>query len=378
MDEIRALIVDDDPDFLKSVARRFRKDSQIALRTSSSPFEALHMLTEQDYAVVLCDWKMPGMGGEELLKVVGTSYPDIAKVLITGVADRFEIAQAVSELGLDSVLIKPVETDELRRRILEGARAQMARLARATKPTGTVTKLSTLLIRLVCGMDAPLGEHLRRTAALSLQLYDRSMRSVHGSKFNPKYHLEFRSTLHHASLLHDIGELFTSPKLETETGRSISTSEALLFDDVIEAVATVGTQPGQRQETTPEHVEISYRVACALPWEPHLQMVPFLCRHHHERLDGSGYPDGMSKKGNFPLPLRILSIADRFDSLTNPRFAGRERLAKYDALELLSEHAKDGQYDERLVDSLWEVVRSSHSGEQLRDGEHTREIEQLR
>ena len=78
-------------------------------------------------------------------------------------------------------------------------------------------------------------------------------------------------------------------------------------------------------------------------------------RQHHERLDGSGYPDGLKNEDLSPAS-RIMAVVDIYDALVTDR-AYREGLKLEKALEILSQEANDKKLDENVVGKLIEVVR---------------------
>ena len=85
-----------------------------------------------------------------------------------------------------------------------------------------------------------------------------------------------------------------------------------------------------------------------------------IIRHHHERMDGTGYPDGLSSD-QIPLKARIVQVADVYDALTNDR-PYREALSSEEALEILRQEAACGWMDASLV---WKFARIYKSGDDL-------------
>jgi len=77
-------------------------------------------------------------------------------------------------------------------------------------------------------------------------------------------------------------------------------------------------------------------------------------RHHHEFLDGSGYPDGL-KEGQIPLITRILTVADIFDALTTER-PYRKALSYQEAKKELKILADEGKIDRKVVEALFEII----------------------
>ncbi len=100
------------------------------------------------------------------------------------------------------------------------------------------------------------------------------------------------------------------------------------------------------------HVVHSTRFLETLPWPRSLEQVPNIVAHHHEKLDGSGYPSGLTAP-SIPVEVRILTIADIYDALTSSDRPYRESLSPERALDILREEAARGGLDGDLV-SLFE------------------------
>lgn len=106
--------------------------------------------------------------------------------------------------------------------------------------------------------------------------------------------------------------------------------------------------PAERREIQ-AHAEHSYRFLMTLPWPRGLKRVPELAALHHEKLDGSGYPTGLSGT-EIPLEVRILTICDIYDALTAGDRPYKPRLSPERAVEVLMEEARQGALDSDLVD----------------------------
>jgi HD-GYP domain-containing protein (c-di-GMP phosphodiesterase class II) len=85
-----------------------------------------------------------------------------------------------------------------------------------------------------------------------------------------------------------------------------------------------------------------------------LQPLAPIVRHHHERFDGNGYPDGLARE-NIPLEARILSVADAFDAMTHER-AYRKALSREEALGEI-ERGAGTRFDRAVVEAFLGVVR---------------------
>lgn len=99
------------------------------------------------------------------------------------------------------------------------------------------------------------------------------------------------------------------------------------------------------------HVTHSIRFLSRIPWSRDLERVPALAGAHHERIDGGGYPYGLSGE-QIPLPSRIMAVADVYDALTAADRPYKRALGQDEALAILARNARDGHLDPRLVDAF--------------------------
>ncbi|MFN8021724.1 MAG: response regulator [Acidimicrobiales bacterium] len=107
----RVLCVDDEPSVLAALARTLRH--HVALDTATSGAEALELLAERDYAVVVSDMMMPGMNGAEFLHEARALRPESVRVLLTGHADAHLAAAAVNDGAISHYLTKPCPSAQL-------------------------------------------------------------------------------------------------------------------------------------------------------------------------------------------------------------------------------------------------------------------------
>jgi len=132
-----------------------------------------------------------------------------------------------------------------------------------------------------------------------------------------------------AALFHDVGKLTIPPEILNKNGPLNDKEWAIVKRHPIESVRIVGTVQ---------------RLQALLP----------AVRHHHERMDGRGYPDGVCGE-DFPLEARIISVADAFDAMTSDR-PYRAALSRDDAFEELHRHVGT-QFDPDVVDAFLRAWR---------------------
>ncbi len=124
----------------------------------------------------------------------------------------------------------------------------------------------------------------------------------------------------------------------------------LLTPGEIEDMTIVaGTLNAREWEDMRSHARKSWEFLCQIPWGEDLQRIPEFARFHHEKLDGSGYPDGLRGE-EIPMQVRILTIADIFDAMTAADRSYRKAASVDRALQVLHEESRAGLLDVDLVD----------------------------
>jgi HD-GYP domain-containing protein (c-di-GMP phosphodiesterase class II) len=111
--------------------------------------------------------------------------------------------------------------------------------------------------------------------------------------------------------------------------------------------------PAERLEIQ-SHVVHSQRFLMTLPWPRGLERVPEIAARHHEKLNGTGYPAGLTGK-DLPVEVRMLTICDIFDALTAGDRPYKPRLEPESAVEILVDEAREGALDHHLVDLFVEA-----------------------
>ncbi|MBT8494654.1 MAG: response regulator [Deltaproteobacteria bacterium] len=107
----KILIVDDEPDMLDFLERSLRKRFEV-VRAQGAP-EALELLEQAEFAVLITDQKMPRMGGLELLERISDRYPKLVRLLLSGFAEIPEIKKARARCRIHNYIFKPVDSRKL-------------------------------------------------------------------------------------------------------------------------------------------------------------------------------------------------------------------------------------------------------------------------
>jgi len=112
-EQYQLLLVDDESAVLKSLTRCFRKENY-AISTCTQPLEALRMLDEKSYHLVISDFMMPKMNGAEFLTAVRSKHPNIIRIMLTGHADTQAVMTAINDGAVYKFILKPWNDDDLR------------------------------------------------------------------------------------------------------------------------------------------------------------------------------------------------------------------------------------------------------------------------
>lgn len=291
---IRILLVDDNREAAELVATFLRRQGYTCLVESSS-LVALKCLDEFHADLAIIDIMMPGIGGVELLKRIRMLYPSVAVIMLTGLVE-VQTATKCLRLGAVDYLSKPINFKALsvsvhralEKRNLITRRQDFQRyleeeVARKTNEI-QVLFLSTIeaLVNALEAKDSYTEGHSRRVTLHSLLLtYELGLEA------------EFRETIRLAGLLHDIGKIGIPEAILNKPDRLLPAEFELIK----------------------KHPVIGESILKSIP---QLRDIPKAIRHHHERYDGTGYPDRL-KGEDIPLISRILAVADTYDSITTDR-----------------------------------------------------------
>lgn len=292
----RILVVDDEILICKMVSRWLVGDgygSDIA----GSANEALQLLKDKRYDLLISDINMPQVTGIELLQRVKELYPEMAVIMATAVDQRDTAIQALL-LGAYAYIIKPFHKNEFlinvvnalerRRLTLESKRHQEILEQEVRERTADIRnreeEIALHLISAAGHRDEETGEHIKR-----LGLYSVAMAEALG------WDQERIDYIRVAAPMHDVGKIGIPDKILLKPGK-LTTDEF----EIIKGHPKIGG-------------DILGGTSIPL-----LQMATEIALYHHEKWDGSGYPHGLSG-GDIPETARIVAVADVYDALSHDR-----------------------------------------------------------
>lgn len=359
------LIVDDERGPRESL--RMILSGNYEVSTAENGAEALDLLRTDCIDLVTVDLNMPGMKGDELMRAIRAEFPQTEIIIITG-CGSIETAVEGIRHGVFDYLTKPFDVVQVTasvQRALErrASRARMvsflegiSRVLGSNRDSGIVLdeldasplaqeRLRAVLAEPVLGLesgnarvDGPSTIEFLEVLAETIESRDLFMRG-HARRVAFYSDLlaadlclsrEERNHVRLAAFLHDIGKVGAASDL----------------------LAGVVMPEPQRLESIQTHPAVGEKLLLPLGLDAPIAMT---VRHHHERYDGSGYPDGLSGD-SIPLASRIIAITDAFDAMTCERPYRRARTRDEALIELRTESG--GQFDPGLIGMFCSLVIS--------------------
>ena len=332
-----AVLVVDDEDPIRNALKKFLTQQQFEVYTAASGDEALAQLKRHRIALMLCDIRMPGTSGVDLVPHALEAEPDLAILMLSAVNDATSAALCMQRGAMD-YLTKPVELADLgravqralKRRDMQLENRQLSSWLKEEVTTRTaelhrermrLERISTAtleaLVNALEAKDPYLRGHSARVADLSatiasqMELSDEEVEQVRV-----------------AGRLHDIGK--------------IGTRESVMEKQ--------GPLTPEEYDHVKQHVIIGSQILAPLH---HLGSVINHVRSHHERWDGSGYPDGL-KGEDIPVGARVIGAAEVFDALTTSR-PYQDKLTPEQAVEHMAQ-LSGRVLDPKVYEALATVV----------------------
>jgi putative two-component system response regulator len=277
---------------------------------------ALDTLATTPIDLVLLDVMMPRMTGFEVCEKIKAN-PDIYLVpviLITALSGKQDRIDGI-KAGADDFLTRPVDRTELLARV-----RSLVRLKLRTDELECAESVLFTLARSIEGKDPYTHGHCERLSECSARLGQ---------------HLDLSedqiTALRRAGVVHDIGKVAVPDSILLKPAKLTSEEWKLMK----------------------EHPVMGERI-CA-PLKSFRPVLPII-RHHHEKLDGSGYPDGLRGE-NIPITARVLQIVDVYDALTTER-PYKKAFSVPEALQTMKDEVGKGWWDAHIFAQFEQLVGS--------------------
>ncbi len=303
------LLVDDEAAILNSLARELRGEGYRIFTATDGP-SGLACLEGRDIGVVVSDQIMPGMDGIAFLEEVRRRRPDTIRIILTGHGTFEAASKAINHSHIFAYLTKPWISGDLRSTLRSafdhyGLIMENRRLLRLTTEQNEQLKaFNTELEVIVRERTRQLNEALREGILMMAKAAE-ARDDATGMHIHRVYRITLRIGLQMgmgygeaeqlalAAMMHDVGKLMIP--------------DAILL------------KPGSLTEAEREIVKRHTRFGEALLGDgPFFRLAREICRYHHERWDGGGYPCGLKGEA-IPLSARVVAVADVFDALRSER-----------------------------------------------------------
>lgn len=309
----RILVVDDE-DGVRGLLERVLSSAGYAVDTCGTAEEALLRLRAEPPDLVLLDLHLPDRSGQEVLAEIRDDPLTrlLPVVMLTGATSPLERMRAQA-LGVTDFVSKPFAPEELLPRV-----RALVLLKQFADEHEHAERVILTLAKTIDARDPYTAGHSGRVAEYADRLAVRMGLDA-----------ATRHDMRRGALFHDLGKIVIPDAVLRKPG-ALTREER----EVIEQHPAVGHELLSPMRTMRKTLPIVY--------------------HHHERLDGSGYPEGISGSA-IPIPVRIVTVADIFDALTTDRsYRGAMTVAL--AFEVLRDGVAKGWWDADAVGELSAVV----------------------
>ena len=338
------MVVDDEKMITTTLSTMFKLmlNENVLVYNDVEQALACKELENNSIDLVISDFMMPKMNGLQFLKKVRVKCPDTVTILLTGYADKENAIKSINEIGLYYYLEKPWNNGDLIQVVknglekkhledglkdkfkeLEISNSEISRLYELlkndyNKETESTKNLVITLANVIEAKDKYTDGHTRRVGIISRMLGKRL--GLDEEKLN---------SLETAGIVHDIGKVGVPESILSKPDK-LSYDEFEIIKKHSEVGETILKPLGSLKE-------------CLIP-----------VRGHHEKLNGSGYPDGL-KGDDITIETRILGVADIFDALYSDR-PYRDKLPLSSVKEIFIKDVNSGCLDEKVVQVLFEII----------------------
>jgi len=319
--EAPAILIVDALDLNRRLLKAILKTASYRILEAERPADALSILDREKVDLVMVDLVMPGMSGPDFCRTLkAKGRTQLIPILMTTSVQGAESEIAGIDSGADEFLVKPLHPAVVRTRV-----RAMLRHKALIDSLDEAQSILFALAKSVEARDNYTGLHCERLAAYSVRLGQ----ALGLSK-------QDQLALYRGGYLHDIGKVGIPDAVLFKRG---------LLSDAEWQLMRMHTIRGE---------EICRPMKTLAPVLP-------IIRSHHERWNGSGYPDGL-RGDEIPLLARVLQVADIYDALTTAR-SYKPAFSPQHALEIMIEEASRGWRDPELIPLFAEMTQADGNAE---------------
>ena len=339
MNEKPKILIADDSEINRALLKEILGDGYDYLEAEDGAAAVELMRQRTDISLLLLDLMMPGMDGFDVLRVMKYHawLDEIPVIVISAAEDTANIERAY-DLGVADYIRRPFERIMILRRVknILMLYAKQKRLTRLVtdqvyeKEHNSVLMIS-ILSHVVEFRNSESGLHVLHIRTLTDLLLHQLVQKT------DRYQLDESdiALISTASALHDIGKIVIPEEILNKPGRLTAEEFAIIKNHTV-----AGAQMLQ---------DLGQAIARD---EPLLQVAHAICRWHHERWDGRGYPDGLAGD-DIPISAQIVSMADVYDALVSKRVY-KAAYSPDTAVQMIL-HGDCGQFNPLLLECLVDI-----------------------
>ena len=323
-DALNILVIDDDPTNLVVIDKTLTPQG-FNVTTANSAEEGLKKVDKKHTDVILLDVMMPGMDGFEACKILKSQAETrlIPVVIISALQEKQDRITGI-EAGCDDFLSKPIDRIELVARV-----KALGKVKRLNDELDHAEDVVMSFARAVEAKDGTTGDHCDRLM---------KMTEAFGKELGLDDHMLL--SLQRASILHDVGKIGIPDSILLKPGK--------LTDEEWEIMKS--------------HPAIGEEIC--KPLKSLRDVLPVI-RHHHEKWNGSGYPDGLVGE-KIPFLARVFQIIDAYDAMTSKRHYKKAFTTEF-TLDLLKAETDKGLWDPELIKKFTKFIEANRGEYTLSD-----------
>ena len=309
----QVLIIDDSA-HNREILQAYLHNENVWVGHALDGVEGMEKIRKAPPDLILLDVLMPRMDGFKVCSILKNNKDTrfIPIVMVTALNEKKDRLKGI-ELGCDDFISAPFDREELVARV-----RSLLRMKKFSDQLDSAEKVIIALAKAVEAKDAYTKGHVERVADFATQLAKEAGLSE-----------EEQQTLYMGGILHDIGKIGVSDNILNKPGR-LTDEEFLVIKG---------------------HPETGEEIC--KPLNSIRPLIPII-KHHHEKMDGTGYPDGL-KGENIPVSARIMAIVDVYDALTSDR-PYRKGMETAKALSIMQEEVVKNWWDSELFGKFKPLV----------------------
>ncbi len=325
MKEHKILVVDDEAANVRLLQRVLGDEYMVFSALDGA--QGLAILKEQNISLIITDQRMPGMTGVELLEQSLAWRPQAIKMLLTGYTDVQALIAAINSSNIYKYIPKPWDADELKltvRRALEAYELKEKNELLLAELRAAMAQLEEFSMGTIRALADALDAKCDYTSGHSLRV-SRYALGLGKALALPADQLR---DIELAGIMHDIGKIGVPESILWKPERLNNEEQSIMSSHPLKSAQIIGELQG-------------------------FSRIREYVLHHHEFVDGSGYPDHLAGD-NIPLGARIILVADAYDAMTSDR-PYRKAIGHERAMNELRKHAGQ-QFDSKIVETVPQVV----------------------